>query len=134
MKQIKEKRYPEEFQFEKSQVIDKIELRMNCIMNTIDSHIMAHHGDECIEEFKKLTYKSKIQYIENTSLMKIKTDKRLRMVGMTQSYNIDDSLTFKSNKKLKQILESNSNYTLSDKNPILKADDEEKNQGEDEDL
>ena len=99
-------RHEEEIKFVAQVVEDKLQLRFDQIEKTIDSHIMSLHGDGCIHEFKDLSYKNKIEYIisKATQLNKKKSQERVRLEGMTQSYNIDDSLAFNMCKNVRILL------------------------------
>lgn len=64
---------------------------------------MSVHGEDCIDQFEVLTYQNKIEYILSKKLYK-KNQDRVRMEGMTQSYNIDDSLAFNACKNVRLLL------------------------------
>ena len=48
----------------------------------------------------------------------INKDERMRMIDITQSYNIFDSTNFKTTKLVQDKIENNPEYDLTQKNPI----------------
>ena len=109
-------RHHHERDFEGKDMLKLLEKRVKQIEQTIDSHIRECHGPKNVSKFKGLSYDQKLQY-----LLEIQSEitdinhnsiaqNRMRMIGLTQSYNLFDQQIFLKISKMKQALEDDPNY------------------------
>ena len=80
----------------------------------MDSHLIALHGENNLQLFSKLSYEKKIFYLYTfAGPLADLNEERTRIEGMTQSYNVNDSLLMKDSRELKHILDEKKNtYSL----------------------
>jgi len=73
------------------------------------------HGENNLNaHFKHLSVDEKLRYLLDKQQLVYK-DERMRLVDITQSYNIYDSLAFKKAKGVQEKIESNEQFNLSSK-------------------
>ena len=115
---INEYRYEEEAQFNSEKIKEYHTRRISQISRVIDEHLLVLHGPEEIKRFKSFKADIKLKYLLNMQNLVVQSkhegaDKRLRMKGITQSYNVYDSVAFKNVKTVQQkLLDSNNKYSL----------------------
>lgn len=108
---FKDSRYQEEINYEYTTVIDYFERRKRQVELVIDDHIIHLHGQKNYRKFENLSYEVKLKYILKKEVA-IDQMTRMRMVDVTQSYNILDSVTHKDAKVVEEVLEENPEYDL----------------------
>lgn len=111
-------RYEEEAQFNSENIKEYHTRRISQISRVIDEHLLVLHGPEELSRFESFKADIKLKYLLNmqnliTMSSHEDADKRLRMKGITQSYNVYDSVSFKNVKTVQQkLLDSNNKYSL----------------------
>jgi len=109
-------RFEQEPEFKSTSAHDYQDRRLDQISKVIDEHLAVLHGEARVKAFEHLVPQQKLKYLlQKQNLIKVdqKGKERLRMHGLTQSYNIFDSVAFKKNKAVQQKLqESNNAYKL----------------------
>lgn len=107
-----ENRYDAETDYNLSSIVEIYERRIKQIENVCDDHLLHLHGLENLNQhFKHLKPEEKLRYL----LLKqqfVHKDERMRMVDITQSYNIYDSIAFKKTKSLQEKIETNEKFNL----------------------
>ena len=81
----------EEVQFEATFIIDLLTKRVKQIEFVIDDHIAHLHGAKEMYQFEELSYEQKLRYLLNLQ-NNIAKNQRMRMVDITQSYDILNSI------------------------------------------
>jgi len=104
-------RFPEETSFAQDAIEKIFNDRKRQVEHVIDDHLIHLHGLDKLGEFEELTYSQKLRYL---MLNQANLDKsqRVRMIDITQSYNIHDSSQYSLSKKLEDILDDNKDYEL----------------------
>lgn len=118
---VKDFRYEEEVTCSIDQSLDKLNRRLKQVELVVEDHIKALHGKGGLKYFNDednvMPLEEKINYLI-TKQAKIPIEgehgPRLRLVGITQSYDVFDSVQFKKVKAIKLKLETNQEYTLAD--------------------
>lgn len=111
-------RYPEEANYDQEKHEKELKQRVVWIEKTIDRHLEILHGKSRMPHFQYLEYSDKLQYLfklQNQVCQHQKGEERLRMEGITQSYNVYDSVAFKSIKAVRNLLkDTDFKYSLQD--------------------
>lgn len=70
-----------------------------------------HGTQKNLEKFKDLVPEAKLRYLLDKQQF-INKEERMRMVDITQSFNIFDSAMYKETKTVEEKLETNKDYNL----------------------
>lgn len=112
----KENRFEEEIDFDNNSITEIYERRIKQIDLVCNDHLTHLHGLENLNEhFIHLNSDQKLRYLLDKQQL-VHKDERMRMVDITQSYNIYDSIAFKNTKTVQENIESNPAYNLVSKN------------------
>ena len=106
-------RMDDEVKFSPEDIIQGLKDRIRQIELVIDDHLVHLHGKENLERFSSLSYDIKLRYLLDKQEC-FDFNERVRMIDITQSYNIFDSTLFKEAKFIEELVEENKNYTLID--------------------
>lgn len=107
-----ENRYPGESDFDMAKIVGVYERRIKQIELICDDHLSHLHGLENLNQhFKHLKPEEKLRYLLSKQQL-VHKDERMRMVDITQSYNIYDSIAFKKSKSLQEKIETNNQFNL----------------------
>lgn len=82
---------------------------------TIDDHLVHLHGPDSLKTFddNDLSYKAKLRYLlEKQGFVDKQAGERMRMVDITQSFNIYDSQAHQATKLVEELIEENPYYSL----------------------
>merc|ERR1712046_411826 len=114
-------RLPEETNFAEEEIRKVLAQRKKQIEFVIDDHLAHLHGQANLKRFDELSHSQKLRYL---TLNQANIDKqaRVRMIDITQSYNIHDSDQFKLSKQLEDILDDNKHFNLLDQNEDIPDD------------
>lgn len=87
------------------------ERRQKQIELVIDSHLEHLHGNWRMSEFQGMEPESKLRYLLKVQLL-VNKNERMRMLDITQSYDIKESVVYSKSKVVAEKLEENPNYQL----------------------
>lgn len=107
----KQHRFDEEINFEATTIIDIYKRRIRQIELVVDSHLTHLHGKWNMDKFRDLNVDQKLRYILQKQHL-VDKEMRMRMVDITQSFNLLDSQMFKTTKIVQEKVEDNEHYTL----------------------